>query len=442
MRLLTAISRTAPLALVLLSGCVAYQAHPLPDRPHWQPAPTQHGQPLTLRTATSRALQGNPDYRAARLQAHVSQLQLKKAGLLPDPQFSASIDSPVSSAYQRGWSLGLTQDLGALIGRGSRLGAARARLAQKRLQLVWKGWSLEQKTAADYVALWDARERIDLLKKHVHLLHVQLTALDQALAQGDVTRQQQAAALTSLSQAQAQLAQARQDRIQARQSLNDDMGVAPDSRYAVTAPERLPLPSRTVIDRALAHLPESRPDLRALAAGYRAADADFRAAVLAQFPGLSVNLNRASDTSGVLTNGFGINLSLPIFGRAQASARLARATREQLHAAYQARLDSAQSQAVALYARLREVQQRQQVLHRQLRPLRQLAKDADSAFRAGHFSVAEWSLLQQQLIDRQTEALQARATLAKGQVALSALLGRADSRTQTPPPSATDLHRP
>lgn len=423
------------LAILLLSGCVAYRAKPLPSAPRWIVHPhSANGRSLrqlTLRSATLRALQNNPSYSASLLQAHVSALQLRRAGLLPDPQFSASLDTPTTPGYTHGWSVGVTQDLSTLVTRSASIRSARERLAQKRLELLWQGWTLAQKTASDYVALWDAQERVALLSKQVNALQTQQRALDTALARGDITRQQQAAALTTLSQAQAQLSQARQDRASGRLTLNEDMDFAPDVNYALRSPDIPVLPAEVVVERALRRLPDARPDLLALAAGYRAADADFRAAVLAQFPGISINLNRASDTSNVLTDGFGISLNLPLFGRAQAKARIARATRNQLHAAYQARLDSADSQARALYARLRQVQRRSRALQQQLKPLRQLAEQATKAFRAGHFSAAEWSSVQSNLIAREIEALQARATLAKGQVALAALLGRAPKGTSS-----------
>ena len=432
------------LATVLVSGCVTYRAQPLPGKPHWVAlSGAQHGVPtLTLPSTTLMALRDNPAYKAVRLQVGVSAMQLRQAGLLPDPQFGASLDRPTSPGYTNGWSVGLTQDLGSLITHGATIDAARERLAQTRLEVLWQGWTLAQKTAADYVALWDARQRVALLSEQVAALQRQQRALDAALANGDTTRQQQAAALTTLSQVQAQLSQARQDQASARLTLDDDIDVAPDVRYRLQPPVAVKLPGPAVIDQALARLPRTRPDLLAFAAAYAAADADFRAAVLAQFPGISVNLNRASDTSAVLTDGFGITLNLPIFGRSQAAARTARATRDQLYAAYQARLDSADSQARALVARLREVQHRSRALEKQLVPLRTLARQATIAFRAGNFSAAEWSSVQNNLIAREIEALQARATLAKGQVALAALLGRAPRGTPSVQPAAQGSRHP
>lgn len=426
----------AALATALLSGCVAYHARPLPTAPQWIAHPRDaHGQALhalDLDAATRLALRDNPGYRAALLKAHISALQLHQAGLLPDPQFSASLDRPSSSAYVNGWSVGVTEDLGALVTRGAHVTAARQRALQQRLQLAWQGWSLAQQAASDYVALWDAQRRSVLLQRQVSRLRRQQKALDEALGHGDITRQRQAAGLTRLSQGEAQLEQARQDRASARLALNGDLDLAPSVHLPLKPPPFAALPDQATLERALARLPTSRPDLLALAAGYRAADADFRAAVLAQFPGLSVNINRASDTSDVLTDGFGISLTLPLFGHAQTRARMARATRDHLRAAYQARLDSADTQARSLYVKLRAVQRRLHSLARQLPRLRRLATSADRAFRSGHFSAAEWTSVNANLVSRELEALQARATLAKGQVALAALLGRAPAAVHRP----------
>ncbi|MHB1946442.1 MAG: hypothetical protein ACYCPE_14610, partial [Metallibacterium sp.] len=90
---------------------------------------------------------------------------------------------------------------------------------------------------------------------------------------------------------------------------------------------------------------------------------------------------------------------------------------------YQARLDAADRGARALDAQLRLVAaQRAQLLTR-LPPLRALAAHADRAFAAGNLSGTAWASVQQSLTARELELLDLEATLAKGQVALAALLG-------------------
>ena len=425
--------------LLALAGCVSYQPRPLAPAPRWATAPTDAAghalQRLDLTQAAALALRANPDYRAALIDARISTLQLRAAGLLPDPQLSASVDHPTTPGYSQAWNLGLSEDLSALLTRGATLDAARARLTATRLHLAWQGWALAQGAAATYVDLWTAERRSALLTRQVQMARERDAAFAHALRNGDVTLESAAASLVTLSDAEAQLATARQAQLAAQAQLNALLGLAPASRYTLDAPQTPPLPRRAALDAALHALPRTRPDLLALAAGYGAADANFRAAVLAQFPGLSVGVNRASDTSRVQSSGVSISLNLPIFGGAQARARIAEATRERLHADYQARLDQADAEARALDAQLAEVASQRTRLQQRLPQLRTLAARADTAFAAGNLAGSAWATIQQSLLARELEALDLTATLAKGQVALAALLGHV-------PPGATALSAP
>ncbi|MHB8309959.1 MAG: TolC family protein [Metallibacterium sp.] len=412
---------------LLLGGCVSYQPRPLAQAPHWAPTPAaMPGQALPqldLAQAATLALRANPGYRAALIDARISTLQLRAAGLLPDPQFSASVDHPATPGYSRAWGLGLSEDVAWLLTRGATLDAARARRVATDLNLAWQGWTLAQGTAADFVDVWSAQQRCALLRRQVRTARTREAAFARALKRRDVTLESAAASLITLSTAESQLASAEQTRAAAQARLHADLNLAPTARYALLAPTPPPLPDMRQLDAALAALPRTRPDLLALAAAAQARDAEFRAAVLAQFPALSVGITRASDTSRVHSSGFGVSLSLPIFGGAQARARIAEATRDRAAVEYQARLDAADRGARALDAQLRLVAaQRAQLLTR-LPPLRALAAHADRAFAAGNLSGTAWASVQQSLTARELELLDLEATLAKGQVALAALLG-------------------
>ncbi len=421
-------ARWAGALALLLGGCVSYQPRPLAQAPRWSPLPASAaGQALPrldLAQAATLALRANPGYRAALLDARISTLQLRAAGLLPDPQLSASVDHPSTPGYSRAWGLGLSEDVSWLLTRGATLDAARAQRTATMLNLAWQGWALAQGTATDFIDAWSAQQRCALLQRQVDTARTREAAFARALERRDVTLESAAASLITLSAAESQLASAEQARAAAQARLHADLNLAPATRYELLAPTPPPLPDMRQLDAALAALPRTRPDLLALAAAAQARDAEFRAAVLAQFPALSVGITRASDTSRVHSSGFGVSLSLPIFGGAQARARIAGATRDRAVAEYQARLDAADRGARALAAQLRLLAAQRAQLAGHLPQLRALAVNADRAFAAGNLSGTAWAGVQQSLIARELERLDLDATLAKGQVALAALLGR------------------
>ena len=75
----------------------------------------------------------------------------------------------------------------------------------------------------------------------------------------------------------------------------------------------------------------------------------MRAAILSQFPSVSIGISRARDTSSVDTGGFTIGLNLPLFSGSRGAIAVERATREQLRAEYQARLDQTRVDIDKLY---------------------------------------------------------------------------------------------
>ncbi|WP_298154067.1 TolC family protein, partial [Metallibacterium sp.] len=179
------------ISALLLAGCVGYQPRPLPTGPRWAAAPVAaDGRPLhtlDLAQASQLALRGNPDYRAALLQARISALDLRAAGLLPDPQLSASADHPTTPGYSQAWSLGFSEDLAWLLTRGATLDAARADHAARVLQIAWQGWLLSQRTAGDYIDLWSAQQSVTLLRRQVRDARQREAAYSRALQRRDVT---------------------------------------------------------------------------------------------------------------------------------------------------------------------------------------------------------------------------------------------------------------
>ncbi len=80
----------------------------------------------------------------------------------------------------------------------------------------------------------------------------------------------------------------------------------------------------------------------ALQLGYSSAEEDVRAAILGQFPALTLGGSYNKDTSDVISAGPTLDFGLPVFDRNQGHIANAAATRVLLRAQYQARLDICQ----------------------------------------------------------------------------------------------------
>jgi cobalt-zinc-cadmium efflux system outer membrane protein len=98
-----------------------------------------------------------------------------------------------------------------------------------------------------------------------------------------------------------------------------------------------------------------RLDLVRLHRGYQSQEATLRAAVLAQFPKVTLGFSRASDTTNVHTLGFGITIELPVFDRDQGNIATEKATRQKLFDEYVARVFEAHSDIAAAISDIRSL---------------------------------------------------------------------------------------
>ena len=130
------------------------------------------------------------------------------------------------------------------------------------------------------------------------------------------------------------------------------MGVRPEIAFRLGDLNPLP-PNVTNVDALLASLPHRRPDLLALRAGYESQEATVRRAILAQFPSISIGVNRSRDNTDVNAIGPGVTMNLPIFNRNRGQIATEKATRAQFRDEYQARIDQSVSDVRALEAEIR-----------------------------------------------------------------------------------------
>ena len=125
----------------------------------------------------------------------------------------------------------------------------------------------------------------------------------------------------------------------ARGDLNALIGLDPAVRLNLVAGPPPVEVTEDAIDRALASLPQRRPDLLALGAGREAQDAILRKSILARFPLINLGFSHQQDNGAAISNGLAATLVIPIFNGGRGDLAIQKATRDSLSAEYQARLD-------------------------------------------------------------------------------------------------------
>jgi len=410
-----------------LAGCATYAPLPLPDDADLARevslAPAEGG--YDIDAIATLAVLRNPDLEAARAKAGIAKAQAFATHLLPDPQFNASFDHPTGSGsgLVDAYVVGLSVDAQALLTHGERSSAARTAYDQAKLDVLWQEWQTVARARTLYVGSTFDREKQRFLADLVATYAARAERSQQALRTGDLSIDQPASDLALLADAQRQLGNAERATSTAELGLRALLGLAADASLPLRPIDAPTLPTHDDVAAALAHLTQSRPDLRALQAGYASQEHSLHAAILTQFPNIAIGFNSARDTSSVNTLGAGVTLNLPIFDGGHGEIAIQRATREQLRVTYQARLDQAVSDAWQLWNDMqslsRDVAQAEAML-----PANRAAIDrARIAYQAHDLSATAYATLLASYATDRTALIDLRTSLWNDAIALATLLG-------------------
>lgn len=419
----------------LLTGCAAYHAAPLPVAPGLASDPGLLAQqlpdgaridtaaPLSLRTIAALAVLNNPDLMAARAQHDVSAAELMAAGALPDPSisggFAALLGGPGTMSAISG---ALTQDIGALITYRADKQAASAGLKQVDAGILWQEWQTAAQAEQLAVALCADQDILRSLRQDTALLSGIDQATQSEISHNNLTLNDGAASMAALAVTQTALASAAQAAQHDEAALDALLGLQPGIAIAVVTPV-LPAQPPGNVTLALASLPERRPDLIALRYGYEQADAKLRAAILTQFLPLSLGAAGGRDTTGVISAGPQVTLTLPLFNRNRGAIKTAEATRAVLAAQYQAALDTAAGGAQALALSIALLQSQTAVAQAGAERAATMAAAARTAFAQGQINATALSNLQTAAGDRERNFVSLRSQLQSAEISLVILLG-------------------
>ena len=423
-------------ACLILGSCASYDATPLarqaalaPDvaaldrtRPDAGTIPADL--PLSPAEIGLLALQNSPDLRAIRAQQGVAKAQVIEAGLLPDPVLSGSYNVLLGGpGIANAIGATLTANVSALITLSARRRGAQSSAMQVDANVVWQEWqtiSRAQTLAIDLVEQSRLLARLDVT---FALLRTRGAVASQALAQGNATLQVVAPFVVELTALQTERNVAALAQEQRWQELDALLGLQPSVRPLLAAELRVPAIEANEAARLLATLPQCRPDLIALQLGYQSQEAGLRAAVLGQFPALTLGPNYGNDTSRVESLGPSASITLPLFNRNRGQVAIQAATREQLRVEYAARLAAAEGGARALLANLDLLQRNLDTARSGLAQANSFAANADRALHAGLLDELSYVQLVSARLGKERQVIGLEQQVLDQRTALATLLG-------------------
>jgi outer membrane protein TolC len=370
------------------------------------------------------AVVNNPDLKVARADARVSHAQAFAAGLLPDPQFHFGLDFPYKAlGAVTAFSMSLSEDITALIQHDATRRAAQDEARKTDLNLLWQEWQVVAKARTLFAKVTEGQRLMDVLAKNRALFADRYDRTQSALDRGLLPLDAVTPHLTALQDVDRQVRDLERLSNTDKHDLNALLGLAPEVPVPLKAPVTLPVVDAERVLSLLADLPRRRPDLIALQYGYNAEDERYRAAILGQFPSLTLAFNHARDTTPIYTTGFGINLSLPIFNGNRGNIAIERATRQKLYEDYQSRLNTANSDVRRILDEHRVNERQLRDVDGELADLSRAAAKADLAFRARNIDALAFASVQTSLLSKELERINLEQSILLQRVALQALIG-------------------
>lgn len=422
---------SASLSLLALSlaGCAHYTPLPLATQAPLAPDlrsldPSIPSEPLGVEQVVTLALANNPDLRAIRFKRGIATGQTLQAGLLPNPSLSGALLPLLSGAGSvPAWNLGIAQDIKSLVTYRSRRRAAADSEQQVAADIIWQEWQVAgqaRQLACDLIM--GNRARPSYAGAYT-LLVERNTKLEKALAAHSVTLVTVAPDRLALQSARAALDALDQRQLGLKHQLNALLGLTPDAQLPLAEQVDLPPFDMAAIRADLPNLPARRPDLIALRMGYASSDEQVRQAILSQFPDMNLGGSVASDNAKVINGGPNIQIGLPIFDRNQGNIAIARATREQLHADYSARLAATMGTVEAMLSEAEQLSAQLMTARHDLPAARLAAERAQAAFGASNLDERGYVNLVSNRFTKEQEIMTLELALLDRQIAIQTLIG-------------------
>ncbi len=382
---------------------------------------------ISARDAAIIAVITNPALRAERVRLGLAKAQLLQAGILPNPAFSYSLDVPSGGSDQgtvNAYGLGLDWDIKSLLTRGARVDAARAQEASVNLDIAWREWQVAESAKLSVYRIVMLKGQLRVAQREEEDLRKNLEAIKKAVAEGNMTIVDQDAVDSTLRRIHSTVLDISQKLNQERLGLNRILGFPPSIKIQLkpiinlAGPKTLP-----ALHDIMNGLENRRLDLLALKLGYQSQEARLRAAVRAQFPGISIGFSHARDTTNVITTGFSVSISLPFFDRNQGHIAIEKASRKQLYDDYMNRVFQARADAAGILADIKSVKTQIDATDKSVQTLEKLVKVSYSGFLEGNIDVLSYYNEVDRLTTRRLDVLKLQQNLAGLYVALEITAG-------------------
>lgn len=378
--------------------------------------------------AAAIALYSNPALRAIRDRRGLAAAQVIQAGILPNPVVSYERDY-VTGGNTAGTTTGYTLSAGweftALIPFLPKQTAARKNFRSVDLDVAWQEWQIAMNARTAVYRVLGLNAQVAQAQEATRGLQESTDAVRKALDAHEKTVLDLAAVEAASQDSRATMLGLEQQFAKERLGLNKILGVEPELQIRLRSGLVLPTHVDPPDQRELFDNIESRRlDLLGLRQGYESQDATVRAAILAQFPKMSVAIVPASDTTNVHSTGFNVTIDVPIFDRNQGVIASERATRQRLLDEYRQRVFEARSDIATAIADIRSLDRQIAAAEEALPLLEKLVDSAQTAVEQRNADVLGYYTARSNLLQKRIQLIKLKEQLLEARTALEIASGR------------------
>ncbi len=382
-------------------------------------------QPLSADDLAVIAVLTNPDLMAMRARQGVGEAQIFAAGLRPDPTFSFGADAVLSGGAGLVTALAssLAVDLAPSGQRQAKVRVAQADLASLRKDIAWAEWLAGEQARLLAVRIIHLDDLVAMATELQKITEAELGHVSHAVSTGDLSASELEARRLADADATSRLLTFQQQRLAAKQDLNRVLGIEPGAAVAIAASDPL-VPDNLDASQLFERAVEERTDLQALRSAYESQEAKLHAAVLGQYPAPNLAVNAARDTGNVKTLGPAVSFTLPLWNRNRGAIAVETATRDQLRAEYEARLQTVRADIASALGALQLLKRQHDELKRELAPLKPQAEAAARAAARGDISASAAAATHLAVLDKNIALGDLNRTYAEQIIALEITIGQ------------------
>ncbi|NOY75390.1 MAG: TolC family protein [Kiritimatiellaeota bacterium] len=293
------------------------------------------------------AVVSNPALKVKRTKLGIAKAQLTQAGILPNPIFSYTFDSPIGGTTLgsfNAWGFGLSWDIRSLVSIWPKIKSKRENRDSIELDVAWREFQVAQSARIAVFRAVTLRRQLETLGVWQDELKEKIKLVANAIDKGVATLLDLSSTKNTYNDVEAAyLAKKKEVAIQFL-SLKRILGLSPDYPLTLEADIRLPNEFNPApLKSYMKEITKRRLDILAMRHGYESQEEAVMVAILEQIPRVNIGLNHARDSGNLYTLGLGVSVDVPIFDRNQGHIAIERAVREKLYKEYMFRLYTARA---------------------------------------------------------------------------------------------------